>query len=277
MSRSINPQELATISDYVYKVSGVVLQPDKGYLVESRLGPLLQLESLGSYEELVRRARLEPGKRLQGAIIDAITTHETSFFRDRKPFELLVHKLVPDVLGPRRDQARPRLDIWSAACSHGQEVYSIAMALKELLFHFERYRLKILGTDISEHAVARASRGWYSSMEIARGLSRSRQQKHFVRDGNGWRISDELRAICTFLPLNLMGRFRHVGVYDIIFCRNVAIYFSRENRRALYSGLAAQLRRDGVLVVGSTESLYGLTDHFQRQEFHGATFYRKLY
>jgi chemotaxis protein methyltransferase CheR len=271
----VSALEMPLVSSYVHEVSGIVIEPSKAYLVETRLGPLVQQRRLGGYADLVARAKQDGTGALQKEIIDAITTNETSFFRDQHPFELLVHKLIPDVMERQHSAPRPRLDIWCAAASTGQEIYSIAIVLQELLFDLSRYWIRILGTDISEAALARASRGHYSAFEVSRGLEQRRRDRFFLPDGAGWRIRDPLRSVATFRPLNLLERFRHVGSYDIIFCRNVAIYFSAQNRASLFHRLADQLRPGGVLVVGSTESLHGLTPRLSREEFHGSVFYRK--
>jgi chemotaxis protein methyltransferase CheR len=272
----VSTLELPLVADYVHRVSGIVIEPSKAYLVESRLGPLLRELSLGSYSELIRRAHSDPTQGICNRIVDAITTNETSFFRDRRPFELLAHKLVPDVLEGQLGTPRPRVDIWSAAASTGQEVYSIAMVLEELLFDTTRYGIRILGTDISEAALAKASRGLYSAYETGRGLDERRRDRFFRPVGPDWQIKDRLRALATFRPLNLLARFRHVGTYDIVFCRNVAIYFSAQNRLSLFDRLVDQLRPGGVLVIGATESLIGVTDRLQRESFHGTTYYRRV-
>jgi chemotaxis protein methyltransferase CheR len=276
MFPKIGAHELPLVSDYVHRVSGIVIEPNKAYLLESRLGPLLAREGAATYIELVQRAQRDHSGGLGGRIIDAITTNETSFFRDKRPFELLAHKLVPDVLEAQMGHPRPRIDIWSAAASTGQEVYSMAMVLEELLFDTSRYGIRILGTDISEAALARASRGRYTSYEMGRGVSDKRRQRFFRPEGNDWQIKDRLRAMATFRPLNLLARFRHVGSYDIVFCRNVAIYFSAQNRVSLFERLVDQIRPGGVLVTGSTESLIGVTRRLERQSFHGTAFYRRV-
>lgn len=279
MSVPVSTLEMPLVSAFVSEVSGIVLEPGKGYLVEGRLGPLLERERLAGYADLVRAARNDGTGRLRNAIVDAIATNETSFFRDQRPFDLMAHKLVPDVF--ERQAAggvtgRPRLDVWSAASSTGQEVYSLAMLLKEMLFDLNRFWIRILGTDISEWALSAASRGWYSGNEVARGLTERRLERFFVAQNGGYRIADELRAMATFAPLNLMDRFRHVGTFDVILCRNVAIYFSMIHRCSLFDRLADQLRPDGVLVIGSTESLDGVTTRFAREDFRGSVYYRKV-
>jgi chemotaxis protein methyltransferase CheR len=272
--------EMPVVADWVQEVSGIFLDPSKDYLIDSRLGPFLKRMGVGSYSELVDRARQDQSGRLRASMVDAVTTNETMFFRDQWPFDLLAHKLVPDVLqhqeaNPARG-GRPRLDVWCAAASTGQEVYSLAIVLKEMLYDLGRYWIRILGTDISEWALSVASRGFYTDFEASRGLTDNRLKRFFTRVEGGWRIQDELRAQATFAPLNLIERFRHVGTFDIILCRNVAIYFSVPHRAVLFDRLADQLRPGGVLLVGATESLHGLTKRFAHEEFHGASFYRKV-
>lgn len=279
MSLPVSQIEMQLVSQYVAEVSGIVIDVEKAYFVQSRLEPLLQQERAVGYADVVRRARQDPTGELRMRIIDAVTTKETSFFRDRRPFDLLIHKLVPDLFSGQPGSGaggRKHLSIWSAACATGQEVYSIAISLKELLFDLSRYWIKILGTDISEAALESASKGEYSAHQVSRGLEEKHLKRYFVPRGDGYRINDELRATASFQRLNLLKPFRHVGTYDIIFCRNVAIYFDAEVRRGLFQRMAEQLRPGGVLVVGSTESLLGISHRFEHETFHGATYYRRV-
>jgi len=274
----VTAAEIPHVATYVDEVAGIVLDSSKSYLVESRLGPVAEREGFTSYSALVRAARADVSGRLKRLVVDAITTNETYFFRDERPFQLLAHKLIPDLL-ERQMQGRryglPKLDIWCAGCASGQEVYSIAMVLKEMLGRLDRYRIRILGTDISDAILTVASRAIYTRYELTRGVSASRRQRFFTPEGELFKITDELRSLATYRNLNLMRSFRHVGTYDLIFCRNVAIYFSIANRRTLYAGLANQLRPNGGLLVGSTESLIGVTDRFVRQSYRGAVYYTK--
>ena len=278
MNVPLSSEEFSLVAAFILDCTGIVLDSHKDYLVQNRLNYLLDEHGVTNFRDLVRIASLDESRFIINQIINAITTNETSFFRDKKPFDLLVHKLVPDIIelrAPYLPGIAPRIDIWSAACSTGQEVYSIAMALKELLFDFKRYRIRILGTDISEAALAVASRGLYTNHELSRGLSDRRKSRFFHPDKNGWSISDELRAATVFKILNITKSFRHIGTYDIIFCRNVAIYFSVEDRRSLFEGLCERLRPGGKLVIGSTESLINITGCFQKYEFHGTAYYER--
>lgn len=266
----IKADELIRLAAYVYDISGIVLDESKGYLIESRLGPLVVELDCGDYVALSQLARSDA--RVRGRIVDAISTNETSFFRDAAPFELFKHKIVPDHID-RQSGPLHTLNIWSAASSTGQEVYSIAITLKELLRDLSSWRIRIVGTDISEAAVAQASAGRYNQIEIQRGLTDDMRNKYFEMQGNTWCIQDELRAMARFQQFNLLSDFAPLGKFDIIFCRNVAIYFDIETRKALFDRIASQLNKNGVLLIGSTESLLGVSDSFVRNEYHNSVFY----
>ncbi|MEW6519404.1 MAG: protein-glutamate O-methyltransferase CheR [Thermodesulfobacteriota bacterium] len=270
----VTPEELQLLARFVHDKSGIVLDSTKAYLVESRLLPLAREKNLTSFGDLYQQAVRNPA--LANGIIDAISTNETSFFRDQKPFELLKFKIVPDVLDAlsRAGAGGRSVSIWSAACSTGQEVYTIAVTLHELLGSaIAQYRIKITGTDIADTAIVQASRGVYSQFEIGRGFPPGLLKKYFLPDGSGWRVRDELRAMTFFRKINLMEPFVNLGKFDIIFCRNVAIYFSLANRKSLFERIAAQLNPHGALIIGSTESLFGVTDRFVRREYHNSVFY----
>lgn len=270
----VSAQELQQFARFVHDKSGIVLDSSKSYLVESRLVPLLREKNLSSFSELYNQAVRNPV--LANRVVDAITTNETSFFRDQKPFELLKFKIIPDILdaNARFGSSGKSVNIWSAACSTGQEVYTIVVTLHELLgSSITQYRIKITGTDISDTAIVQASRGRYSQFEIGRGFPPTLLKKYFLQDGSGWKVKDELRAATFFKKINLMEPFAGMGKFDIIFCRNVAIYFSAANRKLLFERLSAQLHPHGALIIGSTESLFGVTDRFIRREYHNSVFY----
>jgi chemotaxis protein methyltransferase CheR len=245
--------------------------------LESRLTPLLRELQCHSYHELYTRAKRDSSQHLSNRIVDAVSTHETLFFRDTSPFDLLKFKLIPDhfeQLNKVPQGALPSLSIWSAACSTGQEVYSIAMTLKEFFGDLSRYRLKILGTDISDVAIAQASYGRYSKIEVERSLAPDRIRRYFVADGSGWRITDELRAIVSFRKLNLLEPYRGLGLFDVIFCRNVAIYFKPQDRAQLFDRLATLLSPQGTLIIGATETLMSINHRFVRKQYKQAVFYQ---
>ncbi len=262
----ITPQELRLITKWIKDISGIVLDEKKTYLIENRFSKLLAELKCESFEELYRKVKADGSKRLEQKVIDAITTNETLFFRDSGPFELLKNKIIPELIDKRSKKSSGlfaiRIRIWSAGCSTGQEIYSIAIVLKELLKDTSKYNIRLLGTDISDSAIAQASQGIYNKFEIERGLPKNILQKYFTREGNFWKVKDEIRAMCTFRKLNLMYPFKSIGKFDIIFCRNVAIYFSIEDRKKLFRRLAEVLEKDGYLIIGSTESLTNICPLF---------------
>lgn len=271
----VSSEELRIIARYIHDLCGIILDESKAYLIESRLSPLMQELGCQNYQELYFKAKNDPTRLLPGRIVDAITTNETSFFRDRSPFELLKHKLVPDHLDRIQETGAPKtLSIWSAAASTGQEIYSIAITLSEIIPDLARWKIRLLGTDISDAAIAQASYGKYNRVEIERGLPPGHIQKYFNPQGNFWRIKDEIRAMASFQKMNLLDPVLAVGKWDIIFCRNVAIYFTPENRTKLFDRLANQLNPNGALIIGSTESLLGVSTRYVRQEHHNAVFYQ---
>jgi chemotaxis protein methyltransferase CheR len=223
---AIRPDELAVWIRLVRELCGIELDTSKGYLLETRLAELQRETRAASFMELHQKVRNDPA--LQRKVVDAITTKETSFFRDGSPFELLRHKLVPDLIDRRRRAGRSNLPmrIWSAACSTGQEVYSVGIVLRELLGDLRDYDIRILATDVSEQAIARASRGVFSELEVGRGMPPERMAVYFERHPEGWKIRDELRALAQFQRLNLLKPFSFPTPYDIVLCRNVAIYFT---------------------------------------------------
>ncbi len=273
----IAPAELKIISQYIQQISGIYLDQSKSYLFETRLSSIAETQGCTSYQELCQKAQRQPSKKIEREIIDAITTNETLFFRDKGPFELLQHKILPEVIDARSSKSplKPAIKIWSAASSTGQELYSIAIILKELLSDTSGYNLSLLGTDISEAAIVQASYGKYNRFEIERGLDKKFLQKYFTLFGDSWKIKDEIRAMANFRKLNLMQPFTSLGKFDIIFCRNVAIYFTIEDRKRLFNKLAESLTDDGYLIIGSTESLTGICPQFIPKRHLRSIFYQK--
>jgi len=274
----ITPDEFKLIANYIHSISGIYYNQEKAYLFETRLGPLLEEIGLSSYKELYFKAKADGNKLIEKKIVDAISTNETLFFRDTGPFEVLQHKIVPDLIDVRTTTSSGLLPvpvrIWSAACSTGQEVFSIAIVLKELLPDLKKYNIKLLGTDISDAAIAQASYGKYNKFEIERGLAKDKLQKYFALNGSSWKIRDEIRAMATFRKLNLMLPFNGLGKFDVVFCRNVAIYFSMEDRKKLFNNIADILAPDGYLIIGSTESLTGVCSRFVPKRHIRSIFYQ---
>jgi chemotaxis protein methyltransferase CheR len=267
-------EEHKLLAQYIYSLCAVTLDESKAYLIEGRLGRLVEETSSGSYSGLLLRAKSDSSHAIDRRIVDAITTNETLFFRDTAPFELLRHKIIPELVDRRARTGSARIRIWSAACSTGQELYSIAILLKELLGDPDRYGVRLLGTDISDDAVARASRGLFSQVEISRGLSESQRSRYFDPAPGGWKIRDEIRAMASFKKLNLMADFSSLGRFDVIFCRNVAIYFTEQDRISLFGRMGRAVETDGYLVIGAMESLTGICPQFESKRHLRSVFYQ---
>ncbi|BBO81667.1 CheR family methyltransferase [Desulfosarcina ovata] len=274
----IKPEEIKVLSSYIYNVSGISIDASKAYLLETRFGKLLEEEGCKSYTELYHKAKSDARKTLEKKIINAITTNETLFFRDTSPFDLLKFKILPELVDARSAKGtRPgaaNLKIWSSACSTGQEVYSIAIVIKELFGNGTGPKVSLVGTDLSDAAVSQASAGSYNKFEIERGLPREKLQRYFTMAGSNWKIKDEIRAMATFRRMNLMQPFVGVGKFDIIFCRNVAIYFTLPDRKKLFNKIADALEPDGYLLIGSTESLTGVCPRFVPKRHLRSVYYQ---
>lgn len=245
----------------VLERSGLSLGADKDYLLQSRLTPLMREEGLTTLEALFARLRLDPRGRLAQRAVDAMATHESYFFRDATPFDQLREVLLPALVA-RRGGAK-RLRIWSAACSSGQEPYSLAMLLLEERRLFPDWTVEILATDMSQPILERARRGIYSDFEASRGLSDARRSRWLKRDGGDWSIAPEVRALVEFRPHNLMDGTAGMGRFDLIFCRNVLIYFEQLQKRWALARLSEALEPDGALVLGSAETVVGLDSAFE--------------
>ncbi len=273
----VSSAEVDLLSQYIQSVSGIYLDKSKSYLLETRLSSLVEKNGCASYVEYCEKAKKDATKTIEREIIDAISTNETLFFRDKSPFELLQHKILLDLINARanRSTLHNRIKIWSAASSTGQELYSIAIVLRELFRHDKRYSFSLLGTDISDSALTQATYGKYNRFEIERGLDTKYLQKYFTETRDSWKIKDEIRSMVQFKKLNLMQPLSHLGKFDIIFCRNVAIYFTIEDRKKLFNKLADCLNDDGYLIIGSTESLVGLCSKFEPKRYLKSIFYQK--
>ncbi len=273
----VRPDEFTEFSKYILDISGIALDVGKEYLLETRLNPLLNRLGCKTYSELLKKARADFKKELENEIIDAISTNETYFFRDKSPFQLLQHKIIPDLIDQRSRQRagiKPAIRLWSAANSTGQEIYSIAMTLVEMGVTPDKYNIKLLGTDISDAAISQASYGIYNKFEVARGLDATRLNKYFDKQGDRFKIKDELRAMVQFKKMNLMKPFIGLGKFDIVLCRNVMIYFTAQDRKKIYQNIAKVMEKDGYLIIGSTESLVNDTGLFVSNKYLNSVFYQ---
>ena len=279
MSR-LEGNELSLWSSYVYSITRISLDATKGYLIETRLAPLLRETGSTSYRQLLDRVIGDATGTLKRKVIGAITTNETSFFRDSSPFELLRNKILPDLVDARTRQlgkGRPiTLRIWSAASSTGQEVYSTAIVCKETLVDMNRFDVRILGTDISDKVIAQASYGKYTKLELDRGLTPDKLGTYFQPDGPDFKVRDPIRALTTFKTLNLLEPYSFPTKFDIIFCRNVAIYFSEADKRKLFDSISRVVAADGYLIIGSTESISGICPRFEAKRHLRSVFYQLL-
>jgi len=275
---TINSEELAVWTRYIREICGVNLDATKAYLLETRLAALIRETGVGGFSELYYKVKSDLSKALRRKIIDAITTNETSFFRDSAPFDLLRHKLIPELVDRRRKSGLRivPIRIWSAACSTGQEAYSTAIVLKELLGDLSAFDIRILGTDISDRTVAQASYGHFSKLEIERGMPPDKANRFFLPSGDRFKLRDELRALATFRVMNLLEPFSFPAPFDFIFCRNVAIYFTEPDKARLFRSIARCLARDGSLIIGSTESITGLCPEFESKRHLRTVYYRVI-
>ncbi len=274
----ITPEEIKMLSHYIYTISGISLDDKKAYLIETRLRGIIEKNGFLSYAELCQKAKADQSKTLERKIVDAVTTNETLFFRDKAPFEMFRYKIMPDLIDTRTSRSSgimpTGIRIWSAACSTGQEIYSLAIILRELLPNPNKYNIRLLGTDISDEAIAQASYGQYNKFEVERGLDNEILQRYFNRNSNHWKIRDDIRAMAVFKKFNLMEPFIGIGKFDIVFCRNVAIYFTLEDRKILFEKIAGVLEPDGYLIIGSTESLTGICSRFEPKRHLRSVFYQ---
>ncbi len=247
------------ITDLVRRRAGLVLSEDKGYLLDSRLKPLLRQRGLADFPQLV--AELRTGREeLIRDVTDALTTNETSFFRDLKPFALLREIVLPHLL--RHRAAHKRFRIWSAACSSGQEPYSLAMSLAEEKARLQGWQWEIVATDLSAEVLSKARSGNYSQFEVQRGMPTPLLLKYFAKSGESWQVKPEVRQSITFRPFNLLGDAGSLGHFDVVFCRNVLIYFDPKTKAGVLERIGRQLADDGFLFLGGAETVIGVTDRF---------------
>ena len=254
----MKPEDIAFVAEVVRKRSGLILGADKGYLVESRLGPIARQRELASVDALIQTLRTSKDEKLLWAVTDALTTNETFFFRDRAPFDLFRDTLLPKMITARASSRRLR--IWCAAASSGQEPYSIAMLLDEAKARLAGWSVEIVATDISTEILDRAKAGLYSQFEVQRGLPINLLLKHFTQEGEQWRISPAIRSMVSFRPLNLIRDFGSLGTFDLVYCRNVLIYFDQPTKTDVLRRLSNALAPDGFMVLGAAETVIGLTD-----------------
>jgi chemotaxis protein methyltransferase CheR len=260
------------VSQLVRQRSGLVLGPDKQYLVESRLAPLVRDGQFGSLAALVARLGDPSSNGLATEVVEAMANNETFFWRDLRPFEALRDHVLPELL--QRCAQQRTLSLWSAGCSSGQEVYSLAMVLKEHFPPGPEWKLRLIASDFSRDMLARARQGRFSQIEVNRGLPAAMLVKYFRQEGMKWQIAEGLRDLVEFLPVNLIGPWPPLPPMNVIFLRNVLIYMDDETKKTVLGKAAGLLKPDGYLVLGGAETTLHLVDFFERVEFGKAVYYR---
>jgi chemotaxis protein methyltransferase CheR len=260
------------ICELVYKRSAIVLESGKEYLVQSRLVSVASQNGCMSLAELVTRLRAQPAGKLSQAVIEAMTTNETSFFRDMYPFEALKKTVIPELLAKRGSD--PQLTIWCAAASAGQEPYSIALLLRESFPQIPKNNIRIIATDINTEVLAHAREGIYSQIEVNRGLPISMLLRHFEKSGANWQIREDIRQMVDFRECNLIQAWPLIPPVDILFMRNVLIYFDQETKKAILAKVRKALKPDGVFFLGGAETTMNLDDNFERVQLEKTACYR---
>jgi chemotaxis protein methyltransferase CheR len=257
----MKPEDFELLADLLRKRSGLVLTPEKVYLLESRLMPIARKRGMADLDELVAAVRRGGDEGLLAEITDAMTTNESYFYRDVKPFELFENDTLPDLIQSRAQKKSIR--IWCAASSTGQEPYTLAMILKENALKLKDWRVEIVATDISNEVLEKAKAGLYSQFEVQRGLPIQMMVKYFSQVGEMWQIDSALRAMVTYKYFNLLEDPKILGSFDVVFCRNVLIYFDQKTKGEVLDRIAGLLPPDGSVFLGAAETVIGVTDHFE--------------
>ncbi len=269
----INQDTLKYLFSLLHKESGLALDDSKTYLIETRLDPIARKEGFSSINDLGLHIKQNPSLPLRQKIVEAMMTNETSFFRDVKPFELLKDVVIPDLL--KANEKGRRIRIWAAGCSTGQEPYTIAMLLCEMAPALHQWDIRIIATDIAEGALERARVGIYSQYEVQRGLPVTYLTRFFSQNNTEWAIKPEVKRLVEFQQLNLLSGFSHLGMFDVIFCRNVLIYFDADAKARIMEKFADILSSGGVFFLGGAETPFGITSKFTRVETEKGVCYRK--
>jgi chemotaxis protein methyltransferase CheR len=255
----VTPLDYEYLRKLLKERSGLDLSADKQYLVESRLIPLARRVGLPGIAELVQKIKTG-AETLTSEVVEAMTTNETFFFRDKIPFDHLREAILPALVKARA--SRRALRIWCAASSTGQEPYSIAMCVKEFAA-LAGWRIEIVATDLSQAVLEKSKAGIFSQFEVQRGLPIQMLVKYFTQAGELWQLNAEIRAMIQHRQLNLLQDFSHLGTFDVIFCRNVLIYFDQDTKAGIFDRLGKMLEADGVLALGAAESVVGISDAFK--------------
>jgi chemotaxis protein methyltransferase CheR len=255
--------------------SAQVLEDDKAYLVETRLLPVARRHGFTTIDALVQRLQGRRNEMVVADLVEAMTINETFFFRDGRPFEVLRQTVLPELI-QRRAGVR-FLNVWSAACSSGQEVYSIAILLRHHFPSLAQWTVRLLASDLSGAMLTRARQGWYSELEISRGLQPELLQAYFRKQGDGWQVRDDLRQMVEFRPINLSGPWPELPPLDLVVMRNVLIYFDGPTKQQILAKIRRVIQPDGYLLLGGAETTYNLDDGFEPVTFDQVSFFRPRY
>lgn len=269
---TVRPADFGLVRAIVRDGAAIVLDDGKEYLVESRLLPVARQRGQQSVAELLDALRADPHGPLRTLVIEAMTTNETSFFRDSHPFDALAGSILPQLM--ERRAAERHLTIWSAACSSGQEAYSTAMILDELFAGQRGWRARIIASDVSNAMLERTRAGTYSQLEVNRGLPVHRLMQYFVRQGNQWQVEDRLRAMVETRAMNLAGAWPDLPQMDVILLRNVMIYFDQGTKQRILANVRSVLRPGGYLLLGGAETTLNLDPNYARVPFNGTAVYQ---
>lgn len=257
----MRPGDFEFLSELVKSQSGLVLTEDKSYLLESRLMPVARKRGLKGLEDLVDTMKAHADSGLTNDVTEAMTTNESFFFRDIKPFDLFRDNVLPEMVSSRA--SKRSLRIWCAAAASGQEPYTLAMILKEEAAKLAGWRTEIVGTDISHEILAKAKAGIYSQFEVQRGLPIQLLLKYFKKQDDVWQIDPSLQALIEYKFYNLLDDLQALGGFDVVFCRNVLIYFDQETKGRVLEQISRLMPEDGVLFLGGAETVLGITDKFK--------------
>lgn len=253
-------QDFEFLAGLLKEKSGLMLTSDKVYLLESRLTPLARKRGLDTLDALVQKLRTSRDDSLIKDVTEAMTTNESFFFRDNTPFDIFKNHVLPAM-----EKSRPnkKLRIWCAAASTGQEPYSLAILLKENWAKWQGWNIEIIGTDICTQVLEKAKAGAYSQFEVQRGLPIQMLIKYFKQEGDTWRLNDDIRKMVSYRPFNLLSNFSLLGSFDVIYCRNVLIYFDQATKKDVLERMHATLAKDGTLFLGAAETVLGITDRLR--------------
>ncbi|WP_261343494.1 CheR family methyltransferase [Gimesia fumaroli] len=258
----MSPEDYRYITDFLLETTGLSLGENKEYLLEARLIPLAQAHGMNGIQDLVLSLRSGIDPTLRQDVMEAMTTNESSFFRDRRPFDELKNSILPDIIAER--SMTQKLRIWCSACSHGQEPYSIVMTLREHFPELADWNIQIVATDLCTKALNRAEEGVYSQFEVQRGLPVQLLMKYFEQCEQGWKIKSDSGVNIQWKRLNLLEDFKHLGMFDIVFCRNVLIYFKPEMKKDILNRVSEQMHSSGVLLLGAAETVLGISDNYSK-------------